>query len=272
MRSSRFTTKNSSLPASGARCAFRGSPRRRPQYRYRTGGGKRSLKPSRAARTWACSSIRRIWCGSSWIGGGGARIRGKDRVVHLKDAEILWHVPKRGGIQAVDFGRWRRFRVPGYGPVDWEIGYAGAMNIESLDAFYYPGLWRQSSLKVQPRLPRGARIPQDARGAGGCLAAADSAVPGRPSGVLITVFGGCGQDNVVGLSRTQFLADVGFKLGECEVCLRRKIFSVPESRRQVVVTARPADPGATLEPRKKERSLQNGSAVRKRRPRGRPDA
>jgi len=35
-------------------------------------------------------------------------------------------VPKRGGIQAVNLDRWRRFRVPGYGPVDWEIGYAGA--------------------------------------------------------------------------------------------------------------------------------------------------
>jgi hypothetical protein len=128
-----------------------------------------------------------------------------------------------------------------------------------------------SSLKVQPRLPRGARIPQDARGAGGCLAAADSAVPGRPSGVL-TVLGGCGQDNVVGLSRTQFLADVGFKLREYAVRLRRQIFSVPESRRQVVVTARPQDPAATIEPRKKERSSKNGSAVRKRRPRGRPDA
>jgi sugar phosphate isomerase/epimerase len=57
--------------------------------------------------------------------------------VHLKDTEILWHVPKCGGIQAVNLGRRRRFRVPGYGPVDWEIGYAGAMNIENADASYY---------------------------------------------------------------------------------------------------------------------------------------
>ena len=59
--------------------------------------------------------------------------------------------------------------------------------------------------------------------------------------------GGCGQDNVVGLSRTQFLADVGFKLRECEVRLGRKIFSAAASRWRVVVTALPEDPGATLD-------------------------
>jgi hypothetical protein len=48
--------------------------------------------------------------------------------------------------------------------------------------------------------------------------------------VCLTVLGGCGQDNVVGLSRTQFLADVGFKLRECEVRLKRKIFPVAEMR------------------------------------------
>ena len=47
---------------------------------------------------------------------------------------------------------------------------------------------------------------------------------------------------VVGLSRIQLLADVGFNLRECEVRLRRKIFSVAESRSRVVVTARPEDP------------------------------
>jgi hypothetical protein len=68
----------------------------------------------------------------------------------------------------------------------------------------------------------------------------------------LAVLGGCGQDNVVGLSRTQFLADVGFKLKECEVRLRRKISSAAESRRPVVVTARPEDdPGAALEPPKR---------------------
>jgi sugar phosphate isomerase/epimerase len=66
--------------------------------------------------------------------------------VHLKDTEILWHILKRGGIQPVNRARWWRFRVPGYGSVDWkgffsvlsEVGYSGAMNIENEDEFYYP--------------------------------------------------------------------------------------------------------------------------------------
>jgi sugar phosphate isomerase/epimerase len=66
--------------------------------------------------------------------------------VHLKDTEILWHLVKRGGIQPVNKQRWWRFRVPGYGSVDWkgffsvlaEAGYTGAMNIENEDEFYYP--------------------------------------------------------------------------------------------------------------------------------------
>jgi sugar phosphate isomerase/epimerase len=66
--------------------------------------------------------------------------------VHLKDTEILWHMVKRGGIQPVNNQRWWRFRIPGYGSVDWkgffsvlaENGYTGAMNIENEDAFYYP--------------------------------------------------------------------------------------------------------------------------------------
>ena len=41
---------------------------------------------------------------------------------------------------------WWRFRVPGYGSVDWrgffsvlaDAGYTGAMNIENEDEFYYP--------------------------------------------------------------------------------------------------------------------------------------
>ena len=45
----------------------------------------------------------------------------------------------RAGIQPVDNERWWRFRVPGYGSVDWkgffsvlsEAGYSGAMNIEN---------------------------------------------------------------------------------------------------------------------------------------------
>jgi sugar phosphate isomerase/epimerase len=66
--------------------------------------------------------------------------------VHLKDTEILWHLVKRGGIQPVNRQSWWRFRVPGYGSVDWkgffsvlsEVGYKGAMNIENEDNFYYP--------------------------------------------------------------------------------------------------------------------------------------
>jgi len=66
--------------------------------------------------------------------------------VHLKDTEILWHVLRRTGIQPVNNARWWRFRIPGYGSVDWkgffsvlsEAGYTGAMNIENEDEFYYP--------------------------------------------------------------------------------------------------------------------------------------
>lgn len=66
--------------------------------------------------------------------------------VHLKDTEILWHVLRRTGIQPVNNERWWRFRIPGYGSVDWkgffsvlsEAGYSGAMNIENEDQFYYP--------------------------------------------------------------------------------------------------------------------------------------
>lgn len=66
--------------------------------------------------------------------------------VHLKDTEILWHEVRRAGIEPVDNRKWWRFRVPGYGSVDWkgfftvlaEIGYSGAMNIENEDQFFYP--------------------------------------------------------------------------------------------------------------------------------------
>jgi sugar phosphate isomerase/epimerase len=66
--------------------------------------------------------------------------------VHLKDAEILWHILRRGGIQPVNRATWWRFRLPGNGSVDWkgvfavlsEVGYTGAMNIEHEDDFYYP--------------------------------------------------------------------------------------------------------------------------------------
>jgi sugar phosphate isomerase/epimerase len=66
--------------------------------------------------------------------------------VHLKDTEILWHEVRRAGIEPVDNRKWWRFRVPGYGSVDWkgfftvlaETGYSGAMNIENEDQFFYP--------------------------------------------------------------------------------------------------------------------------------------
>jgi sugar phosphate isomerase/epimerase len=66
--------------------------------------------------------------------------------VHLKDTEILWHVVRRAGIQPVNHANWWRFRVPGYGSMDWkgffsvlaEVGYNGAMNIENEDEFFYP--------------------------------------------------------------------------------------------------------------------------------------
>ena len=77
--------------------------------------------------------------------------------VHLKDTEILWHVVRRAGIQPVDNARWWRFRIPGYGSVDWkgffsvlsEIGYAGAMNIENEDQFYYPSNDREGNFTEQ---------------------------------------------------------------------------------------------------------------------------
>lgn len=66
--------------------------------------------------------------------------------VHLKDTEILWHILRRSGIQPIDNVRWWRFRIPGYGSVDWkgfftvleEVGYTGALNIENEDNFFYP--------------------------------------------------------------------------------------------------------------------------------------
>jgi sugar phosphate isomerase/epimerase len=45
--------------------------------------------------------------------------------VHLKDTGILWRLVRRGGIQRVNDQRWWRFRVPGYGSVDWKGGRFG---------------------------------------------------------------------------------------------------------------------------------------------------
>lgn len=64
--------------------------------------------------------------------------------VHLKDCEILWPVLRRVGIQPLERTRWWRFRLPGFGEMDWRgffnvltvAGYQGAMNIEDEDALY----------------------------------------------------------------------------------------------------------------------------------------
>jgi sugar phosphate isomerase/epimerase len=66
--------------------------------------------------------------------------------VHLKDTEILWPVLRRVGIRPLNNARWWRFRLPGFGMVDWkafftvlmDAGYQGAMNIEHEDELYYP--------------------------------------------------------------------------------------------------------------------------------------
>ena len=78
--------------------------------------------------------------------------------------------------------------------------------------------------------------------------------------MLNRFWGGCSQDNVVGLSPTQFLADVGFKLRECEVHLRR-IFSVAGSRRQLVCYRAARKSRNYPRAPKKERPSQNGSTV-----------
>jgi sugar phosphate isomerase/epimerase len=71
---------------------------------------------------------------------------GKIYDVHLKDTEILWPVLRRVGIRPLNNARWWRFRLPGFGLVDWkafftvlmDAGYEGAMNIEHEDELYYP--------------------------------------------------------------------------------------------------------------------------------------
>jgi sugar phosphate isomerase/epimerase len=86
--------------------------------------------------------------------------------VHLKDTEILWHVLRRGGIQPVNHAPWWRFRVPGYGSVDWkgffsvlsEAGYTGAMNIENEDEFYYPAY---SGSNFTEQYKRGFRVAHE---------------------------------------------------------------------------------------------------------------
>jgi len=86
--------------------------------------------------------------------------------VHLKDTEILWNVLHRSGIQPPTNVRWWRFRVPGYGSMDWkafftvlaEAGYTGAMNIENEDEFYYPA-YDQGNFTEQ--FKRGFRVAHE---------------------------------------------------------------------------------------------------------------
>lgn len=68
----------------------------------------------------------------------------KIHAVHLKDAEVLWPILRKVGINPLNNARWWRFRLPGMGEVDWrafftvlmEAGYKGPMSIENEDAFY----------------------------------------------------------------------------------------------------------------------------------------
>jgi sugar phosphate isomerase/epimerase len=87
--------------------------------------------------------------------------------VHLKDTEILWHVLRRTGIQPPTNVRWWRFRVPGYGSVDWkgffsvlaDAAYTGAMNIENEDEFYYPPYQNNGDFTEQ--FKRGFRVAHE---------------------------------------------------------------------------------------------------------------
>jgi sugar phosphate isomerase/epimerase len=66
--------------------------------------------------------------------------------VHLKDTEILWHVVRKAGIRPIDPVRWWRFRLPGFGSIDWkafftvlqDAAFKGPLYIEHEDEFYYP--------------------------------------------------------------------------------------------------------------------------------------
>jgi sugar phosphate isomerase/epimerase len=86
--------------------------------------------------------------------------------VHLKDTEIMWHILRRTGIQPVNGAHWWRFRVPGYGSMDWkgfftvlaDAGYTGAMNIENEDEFYYPAY---SGQNFTEQFKRGFRVAHE---------------------------------------------------------------------------------------------------------------
>ena len=84
--------------------------------------------------------------------------------VHLKDTEIMWHILHRTGIQPPNNARWWRFRIPGYGSVDWkgfftvlaDAGYSGAMNIENEDQFFEPSYDQNGDFSEQ--FKRGFRL------------------------------------------------------------------------------------------------------------------
>ena len=69
---------------------------------------------------------------------------GKVYNVHLKDTEIHWHILRKTGINPPNKARWWRYRIPGYGSVEWpaiftvlmDAGYQGSMNIEHEDDTY----------------------------------------------------------------------------------------------------------------------------------------
>lgn len=69
---------------------------------------------------------------------------GKIYDVHIKDTEIRWNVLKRVGIHPVNGEQWWRYRLPGFGSINWpdfftilmDAGYQGAMNIEHEDSLY----------------------------------------------------------------------------------------------------------------------------------------
>jgi len=77
-----------------------------------------------------------LQCLRDWVG--------KVYNVHLKDTEIFWHVLKKSGINPPNKTQWWRYRIPGYGSVDWpgvftvlmDAGYQGSMNIEHEDDTY----------------------------------------------------------------------------------------------------------------------------------------
>lgn len=86
--------------------------------------------------------------------------------MHLKDAEILWPVVRKTGIEPINNARWWRFRLPGSGIVDWkglftvlmESGYQGAMNIEHEDELYYPAY---ENGEFTPQFKAGFRVAHE---------------------------------------------------------------------------------------------------------------